>query len=462
MGMPLNGILNIGVSGLRAHQTAISVTSHNVANVNTDGYSRQRANLSTEISLPLKPGEIGLGVRVTQVTRLRDTLLDKNTRLEVGQQARYEQAFEVARALENVLGDPTSGNIGQGITEFFNSYHDLTTSPEDLATRQVVIEKGVALADFFRDAVAQFDRTQDGVDLTVENATAEINTLLEQLAFINKQINRAEISDNLANDYRDQRDLMLDKLSGYMDVDVVEQPNGAVDISVNGEALVTNFDFFAVQTGSTGGVPSHLEVQAGGGASLTTLGGKLRGIADGYANIDARRQEINDLATSMIEGINALHSAGFDLNGNAGGDFFVGIDAATIDVSSLIRSDPRGVVAAGQATPGDNSIALQIVGLQDQAIFPPGGSTSTLNEAFTNITVALGAEAAHTQDLANVYGSTVADLQKRRTSVSGVNMDEELSNLIAQQRAYEASSRTITAVDEMMDTIINRMGRVGL
>jgi flagellar hook-associated protein 1 len=252
MGMPLNGILQIGVSGLRTHQTAISVTSHNIANVNTEGYSRQRANLTTELPLSLTPGQIGLGVRVTSVERLRDTLFDKNVRLEIGQQSRYEQSGEVASLLENVLGDPTTGNIGEGLTNFFNSYHNLTTGPEDLSTRQVVIEDGVALADFLRDAVGQFDRTKAGVDLSVTNSASNINLYLEQIAAVNKQINRAEISDNLANDFRDQRDLLLDKLSAYMDIDVSEQPNGMVDVVANGETLVSGFNFNAVQVATVG------------------------------------------------------------------------------------------------------------------------------------------------------------------------------------------------------------------
>lgn len=464
MGMPLNGILQIGVSGLRAHQTAISVTSHNIANVNTEGYSRQRANLSTELPIPLKPGQIGLGVRVTQVTRLRESLLDKNLRLEIGQQSRYATASDTASALENVLGDPTVGNIGNGITEFFNAFHDLTTGPEDLSTRQVVIEKGVALSDFFRDAAGQIDRTQDSVSLDVTNSATNLNTILEQIAAINKQINRAEISDNQANDYRDQRDLLLDKLSAFMDIDVVESPTtGMVDVTVNGEILVSGFDFDTVQVVDDG--LGHLSVQSSGGVSLVTNGGKFRGLSDAYTQIDQVRQEFNDLAQSLIDGVNAIHSASgasFDLNGDPGLEFFSGTSAADIDINAAVRSDPRRVVAASQQFPGDNGVALAMVALQDAAIFPPSGGSATLNEAFTNITVGLGSEAAHTLDLSSVYSATVSDLQNRRASVSGVNMDEELSNLMSQQRAYQASSRVITAVDEMMDTIINRMGRVGL
>lgn len=464
MGMPLNGILQIGVSGLRAHQTAISVTSHNIANVNTEGYSRQRANLASELPISLQPGQIGLGTRVTQVVRLRESLLDKNLRLEIGQQSRYSTASDTASAIENVLGDPTSGNIGNGITAFFNAFHDLTTGPEDLSTRQVVIEKGVALADFFRDASSQIDRAQDGVTLDTTNSASDVNTILEQIAAINKQINRAEISDNQANDYRDQRDLLLDKLSEFADIDVVEQPNtGMVDVTVNGETLVTGFDFNAVQAVDDGA--GHLDVQSAGGVSLATNGGKFRGLADSYAQIEQARQQFNDLAQSLMDGVNAIHSAGgasFDLNGDPGLAFFTGTDASDIDINANIRSDPRKVVAASQPFPGDTGVASAMVALQDAAIFPPGGGSATLNEAFTNITVGLGAEAAHTRDLAGVYTSTVADLQNRRASVSGVNMDEELSNMMSQQRAYQAASRVITAVDEMMDTIINRMGRVGL
>jgi flagellar hook-associated protein 1 FlgK len=454
--MPLQGILQIGVSSLKAQQTALAVTSHNISNSNTDGYSRQRVNLSEIYPMTTTPGQLGLGVEVTDVTRMRDSLLDGNVRLQVGQQAKYDELTTDTQSLEGVFGTPTSTSIGAALTDFFNGFQNLTTGPEDLSTRQVVIENGIALADSFGNATDQLNGLTTGLDLSVNQAASDINSMLDQVSVMNKQISAGEVGGNHANDLRDQRDLLLDHLSQYMDISSTEQANGMVNITVNGEALVTNNTYSAVQVASVG-TPAHPEVQSAGGVSLTTAGGKLSGIAQAYQNIDQTRTSLDGMAKALITNVNNLATAGFDLDGTAGVAFFTGTDAATIGVNAAVQADPRKVVAADAATPGSNGIALQMVALQDKAVYPPppGTPSATLNQSIGNLVVQLGSEGKRASDMSSTYQTSVKALQDQRQSISGVSTDEELTNMIRYQHAYEAASRIITTVDEMMTTVLH-------
>jgi flagellar hook-associated protein 1 FlgK len=229
-----------------------------------------------------------------------------------------------------------------------------------------------------------------------------------------------------------------------------------VNITVNGQALVTNNSFAAVQVVATG-APAHPEVQSAGGVSLATSGGKLSGIAQAYQNIDQTRTSLDGMAQALITNVNNLATAGFDLDGNAGVAFFTGTDAATIGVNAAVQADPRKVVAADAATPGSNGIALQMVALQDSAVYPPppGTPSATLNQSIGNLVVQLGSEAKRASDMSSTYQTSVKALQDQRQSISGVSTDEELTNMLRYQHAYEAAARIITTVDEMITTVLH-------
>lgn len=460
----LGAILNIGVTGLRAQQAAISVTSHNIANVNTEGYTRQRASFSEEIPLQTLIGTFGMGVKFAGITRMRQNLLDGNYRAAAGQQNEYDLIGGNARALEGVLGDINGNTIGTGLAEFFNAWHDLTTGPEDLAVRQAVIDKSVTLTDFFHQASLQLGSIAGDLDLQVNASADDINSLTQRIASLNSDIFRAEQGGaGPASDLRDQRDTLLDGLSSYMNLTITEQSNGMVDVSANGEALVTGLNPFAVQVVPAGS-PAHPEIRSSANVPLATTSGKLTGLVRAYQDFDSTQTTIDGMAAALITAVNNLHAGGasFDLNGNAGVAFFSGTDAASIAVNPAIIADPRLVAAADTANPGNTGNALKIAQLQDALTYPAGSPTTTLIDAFRNLLVKLGSAAQNADQLAATYGDALNNLKGQRQSMNGVNMDEELSNMIAYQHAYEAAARIVTTVDETMDLIINRMGRVGL
>lgn len=463
MPMSLQGILQIGVSSLSASQTGLSVTSHNISNANTPGYSRQRADFSDLYALNVQPGQLGEGVQVVDVTRLHSSYLDDATRQEMGQQSKYQQLSQDLQNLEGVLGSPTNPTINSALTNFFNSFQDLTVHPQDLNTRQAVIESGSALTADFQDETRQITQLQNGLDTQVNQAAGDINGALSQIAALNQQITNVEQNGNKANDLRDQRDQLLDGLSKYMDLNLTQQPNGVINVSVNGQSLVNGFAAAAVQVVSAG-APAHPQIQSGG-VSLATNGGQLAGFSQSYANIDQSQSALDSLASTVISNVNAIHAApggAFDLNGAQGVAFFSGANASNISVNAAIQNDPTKVVAAGSPAPGDNTIAVAMVKLQDATVYPPGSPTLTFNAAISTLSMQLGVQANQASGLQATHQNAVNGLDAQRQAVSGVNMDEELSNMIQFQRAYQAAARVITSVDESLDTVINHMGRAGL
>lgn len=477
MGMTLNGILTTGTSGLEAYQAALAVTSNNVSNSSTPGYTRERADLVTAPSVNLTPGQFGDGAAVLNVDRLRDTLLDGNARQELGLQAKYNQMASTGTSVESVFGDPTNPTLNSDLNNFFAAYNSLTTSPEDLGVRQTVISDAQTMATDFNSEYSQLTTLTSSLNTTINQASSDINTMLQQVAALNKQIAYGEGSGNNPNEALDQRDLLLDKLSNYMDLTVSNTPNGngMIDISVNGKVLVNGINVNGLGgnavTTFQGGIPPHWQVVANDGTNtdLATAGGQLAGIAQSYQTIDTAQKNLDDLAGTFITQVNNLTanppSTSYDLNGNAGVVMFNGTDASTIAVNPAVATDPSKVVAADTPNSGSNGIALQIALLQNTAVnFPveaPPFTTlpsSTLNQAVTNIVAGLGSSTKASTSLYNTYTTNVNTVQTQRQSENGVSTDKEVSNMIAFQRGYEASAKVISAVDMLMGIVINMGG----
>ena len=460
MGMTLSGIMNIGVSGAKAHQSAIAVASHNISNTNTLGYSRQRAELVTLPVLQTMNGQFGTGVQATTVTRSDSVFVDAALRAEAGAQARYDTSSSGLQDLDAVLTSSGGVPIGNALTDFFNSAQAMTTNPESLAVRQTFIDSGKKLANLFNTASQQLDLLHTGRDATISQDATTINSTLTQIADLNKQITTSEPNSGAANDLRDKRDALVLQLGSSMDLNVSEATNGSITITANGEALVSGFNVSPVQAASTG-VPPQMEIQSGNGVSLTTMNGSLRGMKDTYDAEAALRSQLDTIAAGVISNVNAIHAApgaAFDLNGNQGVAFFTGTDAASIAVNAVVAADPNKVAAASTAAPGSNGAILKLAQLQDQKVLPGGAGVSTLNDSLTNLASGVGSQAKNALDLKSVHDLALTTWQQRQQSINGVNMDEELSNMMTLQHAYQAAARVMSAVDMMMDTIINKMG----
>lgn len=459
-----NAILETGVRALLSYQVALATTSHNIANVSTEGYSRQRANLTPTPPMVSTPGMIGTGVEVADVVRLREPTLDNTIRTEVSNLGRWTQENDSLSELETIPGDATNGAIGNALSQFWSSLQDLANSPEDVGIRSVVVQQGQALADAFQSASKQVSDFTDGLNQTLTAKVADANSYTKGIAQLNNDIFKTQLTGANANDLLDQRDLLIEKLAGLSDITVTNQPNGTMDVQVQTaggpEYLVQGFNSFDMAS-------SDISVPADGynevtlnGVQVTGSSGAFKGFADDFANVASMQTSLDNLANTLRNTVNTQNAAGFDLNGDAGGTFFTGTGAADLDVSAAVAADPSLIAASSTAAgvPGNGSNALALADISNQKVL----AGNTLNESFSQLVLDVGGKASEANQQYTDYSTAVTAVKDQRASISGVNMDEEITNMMAFQRAYQGAARVITTVDEMLDQIINRTGRVGL
>ncbi len=451
-------ILDIARRALQAHQSAMNIASNNIANVNTDGYSRQRVNLSSARGIITPQGILGAGVNVGSVERIRDKFIDDQLTQERPFLQQYQFKSDALQFLEQVFNEPSDLGLVKNMEDFFDAFSDLANDPENSATRTAVREKGITLANGFNRIHRQLSDYQQKVNSELSRGVDEVNQLTEQIASLNKQIVDAEVGGNQAPTLRDSRDLLIDKLSELVDVRTSESDNGAINVSVAGRFVVVSGEAHKLQAKiQNAGDNGPTIVFENGGQVAKISNGKIKGMLDVRdKNIPAYLDELDQLAVGFAEGVNELHSGGFNLDGTTGINFFdPGVSGAgNIRVDTAILNDANLIAAAGVAgEPGNNAVALAISDLRNAPSMNQG--QFTFGDFYGSLLSTVGAQTQEAEFLKSSYELTVEKLELTRESVSGVSLDEEMTNLIEAQQAFTAASRVVTTIDEMTNTILN-------
>lgn len=456
--------LDVALRALRAQQKAVDVTSHNIANANTPGYSRQVASMTTTspYTVPAmgrdpSAGQLGTGVVVASVSRARDSFVDYQLRNELSAQGQWEAARDSLKQVEAIFNEPSTSGLNTLLGRFWQSWQELANSPTDAAVRANLIEQANALATAITYNYQQMRQLQQDLDRQIGLTVEEINTIAARLATLNAQVAQVELTGQRANDLADQRDLLLDQLTKLTRVTTAVSPNGMVQVFLGNRLLVDGTTAHSLRVAPVG-PGSFYEVQWANGDPTSVSGGKLKGLLDQRdVALPQFMADLDGLAADLIDAVNGVHSAGFGLDdpgpASPGRSFFSGSGAADIAVAVEVATDPRKIAAAAQPNaPGDGSQALALA----EAL-----KTSGLDGKYQSLVAKLGVQvraAAETVDNQNVL---VRHLRRRREALSGVSLDEETVNMLKYQQAYEAAARVITAVDQMLDTLINRTGVVG-
>lgn len=448
--------LGIGVTGLRAAQRQMEVAAHNVANVNTPGYSRQRVELVSAAPAPgvygvRGDGQKGTGVTVADVIRVRSALTDAAWRTESASSAAADARAEVLARAEQVLG-PVDDGLPSSLSAFWASWDQLATAPDDVASRQGVLDASANLAGQVRSAAAQLGRVQDETFAKASEAVDGANRLAEGVAALNTAIADAVVGQQSPNDLMDQRDQLVDRLVALTGGTARTGDLGSVDVYVGTQAIVRGPDV------------DHLAMSAGQPASLTwaadgtaaTAGGRLGALVElSRQTLPAMRADLDAFAAGLRDLLNTAHAAGCDLDGNPGGPLFDGTSAADLDLAPGLTVRSLAASAGGQA--GDGNNALAIGGLRSR----PAVAGGTLLQAVQGLAGRLGSQAAAAQRAATTAKGVLGDLDQERAEHSSVSIDEEMADIVRFQHAYEAAARVVTAADELLDRLINNTGLVG-
>lgn len=523
--------------GLFTQQSALYTTGHNISNANTTGYSRQRVNMQATTGFPTAGlnsstfgGHLGTGVEAGSVQRIRDSFIDNQYRQETNKLGYWESRSQSITQIEDILNEPSDYGLANALDNFWSSLQDLNVNPENGATRSVVVERGIAVADSFNYMYNSIKQIQENTGNEIGVSLKDVNSILKQIASLNEQIQAVEPNGYLPNDLYDARDVLLDELSTYFPIEIENVKSGGnalanaegsitVSLKLNGSTvkLVEGRDFAQLRTAGntsgdnitpTGPVEGFYIVKVDADGNDTPLSddwkdntqtiqeiskfnslGKLKSLVDSYGYESGTGEKgllpdmiskLNTMAKAFAEEFNKIHTGidgdsnypkGSDLYGNEGKEFFVNKDgngeitAGNIYVSAEIISDPGKIVASdsepdGNPEPGNGKFALKLANMKFNQLTDLGNVS--VQTYFEGVIGQLGVDGEQATRLTDTASTLQQAVFERRASVSSVSLDEEMTNMITFQQAYNANARMITVVDEILEKIINGMGRVGI
>jgi flagellar hook-associated protein 1 FlgK len=468
----LFGILNTATSGLEAQMAGVQVSGQNLANVSTTGYTRQTADIETSPEISSSAGPEGTGASVVAIQQAVDQLLNSQIVTQQSssgywnaQQSALQSAQTSLDEFLNGTASSSSTSTGSSTTDtglsgqlsgLFDAFQAVATSPTSVSARQALVSQAQSLASTFNQIDSQLNATKTSLNTSLTDNVSSANTLLSGIAQLNGQIASAQFGGGSANDLLDERQQDLQNLAQLTNIQTSTGTNGEVDVSIDGQSLVSGTqvaDTLQTYDASGNGSGQLLVQTATGGVNLTLTGGSMQGTIDARdGELATMQSSMDTLASNLITQVNSVNSSGYSLTGTTGQAFFTGTDASDIGANQALVNDPSLVQASGSATAsGDNSVALQLANLATTA--QSGLNNETFGDSYAETVAGLG-DALQTANNQVTNQTSVSNmLATQQSSVSGVNIDEEMTNLMGFQRAYEASAQLVTTVNEMMLTL---------
>jgi len=543
--------LGTSYSGLTANQRALQVTSHNIANANTIGYTRQRMDMQAykPDQLPGGLGTLGLGVDVTAVKQIRDEFLDFKYRGENGKAGEWSARESVLKDIEAIMNEPTDSSIASVMDEFYEALHELNKTPETVTARTLVRQRAIALTKEISRMSTSFKELQADLNIEFKSAVTDLNNNSSQIAQLNQIIYESELEGGRANDIRDQRNVLLDEMSELVDIQYYEDENQRFHVLLNGTEIVSHYRHDELVT-TNRDTKLHdddaidlVDVEWASGASFETSSGKIKGLMDARDNIEGDYKgipyyidKLNEFANTLTSQMNMIHKDGYGLNGSTGVNMFTmknmttaeyedyllteGLEgsspikvtssvisalddlpsdatleekqiALTRNMSKIIQNNEEysdktiklikddyyivdkikasdltiaadledvNKIAAStteEGLPGNGENALNIAKVRhNQEMFEWGSPDDFMKSLISN----LGVDAQEAYRVSENQDVMLDAIINKRESISGVSLDEEMTNMIKFQKAYQASARMVNVFDEMLDLIVNRLG----
>lgn len=494
------GSYEIARSGLYVNERSLIVTGHNLANASTTGYVRQQAIIATS-RYTTEGGrfQIGQGAQIEQTRQIRHTFLDAIYRRESTAYGYWQTRRNAVSDMETILGDPSMrgvdgdlniGGLQNVMNQFWDSWQELTKDPSSLTVRSLVRQRAVTLADQINHVGKQLDNMQYHLNDEIKVRIDEVNEITGKIAKLNTEIGYNEINGDRANDLRDQRNVLLDRLSALTNIEVQEMSGGWVYVTAGSNVLVNrgmNTEIYLDRSETY--APFHVPKLKGTGEEIEFKGGIIKGLLDSRGeeffckgstaelaenppdvkslSVSDVKRLLNTMVKNMVEELNTIHKSGKDLKGNAGVAFFekitdsLDMGPGNIRVNSAITADVNLIVASKSGDKGDNEIAKEIANLRSKEIFGAVGQKVSTDEYYNRLILSIGSSGMEAASNEKSQGILVQSSDNARKAISGVATDEEMSSMMKFQFAYGASSRVLNVIDEMIETIISRMGLVG-
>lgn len=464
--------LNIALKGMMSQQTALSVASNNIANANTDGYSKQRTDMEDSISISglVSGAQLGSGVDIADVVRVRNDFVDYQLRTQTSSLEYDTTMSDTLSNIETVFNETSDSNgLSTQLDKFWSAWQNVSTTPDSSAVRTTLMEAGVTLTDTLNQLSSQLTTIQNDTKTQIDQTIENVNNISQRVAKLNDQIVSSEVQGETPNSLLDARDLMLDKLSKIGNITITKCQNaagnytGAVSVQLGTKTIVDSSG--ASVSISSSDIDSST-VKDGSLAALVHLSGN----EDSTDSVQYYIDKLNTLAAGIAKTVNDIHTTGTDLNGSSGEDFFVTSDsasnvtAANISINSVIQKNVSKIAASQGSTnlTGNGDIALQIADLKGTQLTEDletttGTGTITIGAFYSDMVTELGTQVSNASADVTNQQTVVDNLTTKKESASGVSVDEETANVVLYQHAYSACAKVISVIDEMLDTVINNM-----
>lgn len=474
---------------------------------------------AASLNRPQIPGQMGTGVEAGSIQRVRERFLDLQYRGEATKIGYWSARSDAIAKMEDIINEPSDFGLGKAMSQFWQSLQDLSTNPENEGARAAVRQRGVAVAESFNYLSNSLSQIREDLGQEIRTGLLEVNSILKQISELNDQIKAIEPNGYLPNDLYDKRDALVDELSKFFNVKVetvssggnsLKIAEGIYEISLVNEDGTSikiidqnGYSQFSVNPSVSAGDPTNpdgyvTEIVVSGIAPATIspnnlASGRVRALIEAYGyGPDANNvkgyypdmlADLDKMAYSFATMFNQQHQAGYDLTGAAGGDFFAMTlsgppaekgAAATIQVDPVIMGNLSRIAASsnsGESGNGSNALYLAMIKdtqiVSGNATIPNGNVVSvpiqggTVQTFYQGLIGKLGVDGQQAKRMKANAETLAQSVENNRQSVSSVSLDEEMTNMIKFQHAYNAAARNITAIDEMLDKIINGMGVVG-
>lgn len=459
------GMFDVAKTALITQQKALDVTANNIANVNTEGYSRQRINMEQNEPVRYQGGTLGTGVRANQyIQRVYDQFVNAQLAESESLAGRWDAQLETLEKAE-LMFDETSGyGLNGAMAQFWNSWQEVSNNPSGYTERATLIADTQNLTAVFNSLSEGLVEVQSDSDASIVTAVDEINTLTSEIADLNLKIAEIEAGGHSANEFNDARDLELKELSSLIDINSFEDADGYLAITTaNGNTLVDRTSSWELAThDNTDGLQDVFWVSSTGTEENITSAistGKLKGwIKARDETISGYQERLDDLAATIIQEVNNLHESGLTLEGapnDTNISFFTGTVASDIAINTDVADNPNLIAAAlsTEGTPGGNGNAIAIADLQNTLTMST--NTATFDDFYNSLAGNVGSDVAQAQTNSDHQSAVSLQLSTYREEISGVSLDEEMVALVQFQSAYNAAAKLVSTVDEMLDSLMN-------
>ncbi|OCL27641.1 flagellar hook-associated protein FlgK [Orenia metallireducens] len=481
--------IELAKRALATQQKSLEVVGHNIANANNENYSRQVAVQSTtdayaapSVHNSVNAGQMGTGVKVSAIKRIVDDYINQNLRNNQQSLSKWSTVSDGLEYIEMIFNELDSGGLTSNMNNFFDSFQELNNNPTDASVRETVVQNAVTLTTQINQINDSLATYRDQLGSEVETNVKKFNSIISEIADLNAQIAAVEDGNTNANDLMDKRDAKLDELSKLADIDYSFN-NNQVNVRLNGATVVQGVSQFDLEitdpletaTTTIDGTNYGFEYYTFkvGGNEVEVNGGKIGGLLQlrgddqlKEGNFDGgiigyKVNNLDELTRELAQEVNDLHQTGYDSNGNPGVDFFVfngSTEAGNMEVNQLLIDDPNQIAASSaNDEEGNGSIALKIAQLKDKEDAVNG--EDSFSDFWQTQASELGVDIDRAAQMKSNQQILVDDLQSRKEEQSGVSLDEEMTKMIQYQQGYNAAAKIISTIDQMIDTLINGIGR---